>query len=350
MRFLLLVLLPLLLSAFDALPEHLPYYKLTTEKELLSIYKSKIEPHFTRGVDGYFSGENNVSIHYMLFRIPKEKGAIVVVNGRTEAIVKYKELIYDLNMNGYSVYLIDHRGQGFSGRMVKDKQMGYVDDFNNYVLDLHHFVVTKVKPLNPKHLYLLGHSMGGAIAVLYLEEFDDGFDAVVLNSPMLQPNLFTEKTTGLLCKFMELEKEKEVYAPGQKSYDEEENTFNDNLLTHSAIRFSIIHQELSEQPQAKIGGPSIGWIQNACKASDLAVENAGKIKVPLLILRGSDDKIVNPQAEDEFCRVVGKYCYGYEIEGAWHELLIEKDLYRSEAVSAILTFLDLVTVSSITAK
>ena len=341
MRFLLLLLFPLLLAAFDALPKHLPFYKLTTEKELTTIYNSKIESHFKQGLDGYFSGENNVSIHYMLFHVPHEKGAIVVANGRTEAIIKYKELIYDLNHNGYSVYLLDHRGQGFSGRMVDDKQMGYVDDFHNYVLDLHHFVVTKVKPLKPKHLYLLGHSMGGAISALYLEEFDDGFDAAVLNSPMLQPNLFTEKTSGLLCKLMKLEKEKEAYAPGQKSYDEEENPFDNNLLTHSAIRFKIMHEELSKHPKAKIGGPSIGWIQNACKASALAVENADKIKIPLLILRGSADKIVNPKAEDKFCEKA-ESCQGYEIDGAWHELLIEKDLYRSEAVSAILTFLDLV--------
>ena len=342
MRFLLLTLFPLLLAAFDVLPKHLPYYKLTTEKELTTVYKSKIEPHFARGIDGQFNGEKNVSIHYMLFRVVKEKGAIVVSNGRTEAIVKYKELIYDLNMNGYSVYLIDHRGQGFSGRMVKDKQMGYVDDFNNYVLDLHHFVVSKVKPLKSKHLYLLGHSMGGAIAARYLESFDDGFDAAVLNSPMLEPNLFTANSSGLLCELMKLEKDKEAYAPGQKSYDEEEILFDNNLLTHSAIRFKLVHQELSEHPKAKIGGPSIGWIQNACNASALAVENAGKIKMPLLIIRGSADQIVNPKAEDRFCNTIGKQCHGYEIKGAWHELLIEKDLYRSEAVSAIFTFLDLV--------
>ena len=346
MRFLLLLLFPLLLAAFDALPKHLPYYKLTTEQELPKIYKSKIEPHFTRGIDGYFNGENNVSIHYMLFRVAKEKGAIVISNGRTEAIIKYKELIYDLNHNGYSVYLIDHRGQGFSGRMVADKQMGYVDDFNNYVLDLHHFVVTKVKPLKSKHLYLLGHSMGGAIAARYLEEFHDGFDAAVLNSPMLQPNLFTANTSGLVCKLMKLEKEREVYAPGQKSYDDEDICFDDNLLTHSVVRFKLMHQELAEHPKAKIGGPSVGWIQSACEASNLAVENAGKIKIPLFIIRGSADKIVNPKAEDEFCSKVGKKCRGYEIDGAWHELLIEKDLYREEAVNAILTFLDLVSEES----
>jgi len=342
MRLLLFLVLPFLLHAFQALPEHLPYYALSTEKTLETEYKHSIEPHFARGIEGHFQGENNVSIFYMLFPVLKEKGAIVIANGRTEAIIKYKELIYDLNYNGYSVYLLDHRGQGFSGRMVKDVQMGYVEDFNNYVLDLHSFVVSTVKPLKSKHLYLLGHSMGGAIAARYLEMFNDGFDAAVLNSPMLQPNLFTANTSGLICKVMRLEKKQAVYAPGQTSYDLELSPFKNNLLTHSKRRFSIMREEMEEHPSAKIGGPSIGWIQQACIGSELAVENADKIEMPLLILRGSEDEIVNPKAEDEFCQKLGSKCIGYEIKGAWHELLIERDTYREEALSVILTFLDLV--------
>jgi len=339
--FLFLLLLPLSLFSFEALPENLPFYKITTEKELSKIYKKKIEPHFTRGEDSYFRGENNISIHYMAFTVFHERGSIVISNGRTEAIVKYKELIYDLNQNGYSLFLIDHRGQGFSGRMNVDQQMGHVDDFNNYIYDLHRFVTQKVKPRKPKYLYLLGHSMGGAIAVRYLEMFDDGFDATVLTSPMLQPNLFTANTSTLLCKVMALKKDKKRYAPGQKDYDKERVTFKDNLLTHSKLRFDIAHQEMAEHPYAKIGGPSVGWVQNACKASVLAVEEAEKIKVPLLVLRGSEDKIVNPKAEDTFCQSMGGLCRGYEIEGAWHELLVEKDRYRSETLQAILTFFDL---------
>ncbi|MGB5964890.1 MAG: alpha/beta fold hydrolase [Sulfurimonadaceae bacterium] len=338
----LLLLLSTWLLAFKALPEHLPHYKLTTEQELTQIYESMINRHFDQGIDGYFSGEHNISIHYMLFPIKDEKGAIVVSNGRTESIIKYKEFIYDLNQNGYSVYLIDHRGQGFSGRMAKDRQMGHVDEFNNYVLDLYRFVKTKVKPRKPKYLYLLGHSMGGAIAARYLEVFDGGFNAAILNSPMFQPNLYTPNTSGLLCKLIAFDSDITAYAPGEKAYDAKKIVFDDNLLTHSKSRFEIVNQEMQKYPKAKIGGPSVGWIQNACKGSAAAVKNASKITMPLLILRGSEDKIVNPKAVNDFCSMMGDDCHGYEIEGAWHELLIEKDLYRSEAISAILTFLDLV--------
>ena len=337
MRYLWL-LFPLLLGAFDALPEHLPFYKLSTEKTLQKNYKSHIEPHYTRGIDGSFVGENKIKIVYKLFPVSKEKGSIVISSGRTESMVKYKELIYDLNHNGYSVYILDHRGQGFSGRMVADNQMGYVDVFDNYAHDLHHFIVKKVKTRKPKHLFLLGHSMGGAIAARTLELYDDGFEAAVLSSPMLQPNLYTPNTSHLICNLMELKNKKEVYAPGQVSYDKGEHLFKKNLLTHSKLRFDISEAESLEHSKTKLGGPSVGWIQQACLGSDKTVKEASKITIPLLILRGSADEIVNPDAEDVFCKNVSGTCSGYEIKGAWHELLVEKDSYRVEVVSALLTF------------
>ena len=336
---LLSLLFPLMLGAFEALPEHLPFYELSHENRLQKIYKSQIEPHFTRGTEGTFVGENGVKIKYRLFPISSEKGSIVISSGRTEAMVKYKELIYDLNHNGYSVYIMDHRGQGYSGRMTKDTQMGYVDTFDNYAHDLHHFIVKKVKTRKPKHLFLLGHSLGGAIAARTLELYADGFEAAVLTSPMLQPNLYTPNTSNLICKLISLEKERKTYAPGQTTYDKEEHQFKGNLLTHSTIRFDVAKTESEEHPLTKIGGPSIGWVQQACLGSEKTIQEAYKIKIPLLILRGSEDKIVNPEAEDIFCKEIGTECFGYEIKGAWHELLVEKEPYREETVAAILTFL-----------
>lgn len=65
---------------------------------------------------------------------------------RIESYVKYAELAYDLFHSGFDVLIIDHRGQGRSGRMLSDPHRGHVDNFNDYVDDLTAFWQQEVLP------------------------------------------------------------------------------------------------------------------------------------------------------------------------------------------------------------
>ena len=192
--------------------------------------------------------------------------------------------------------------------MTQDSQLGHVNAFENYVLDLHTFVHKIVKPKKSQHLFVLGHSMGGAVTARYIEQYRDDFEAAILNSPMLEANLFTQNTTKLLCKVMTLKENTLEYAPGTHSYDESLNGYKENGLTHSRIRFAQMHKMFQEHPETKIGGPSVGWIQNACAISEKIMEDAQQIKTPLLLLRGTKDEIVNPKAEDLLCSGLGVQC------------------------------------------
>ncbi|MBA1432728.1 MAG: alpha/beta fold hydrolase [Epsilonproteobacteria bacterium] len=169
-------------------------YKFTTEKELEQKYETSISPYFYKHKLYHFATPDNVTIAYKIFSVTNPKAIIVISSGRTEGMVKYQELLYDLNRNGYSVYILDHRGQGYSERLVEDKKMGYVDNFFHYVDDLKFFVANYVPHF--KKRILLGHSMGGAIAALYAERYRDDFDALVLASPICEPSLLLPSMSG----------------------------------------------------------------------------------------------------------------------------------------------------------
>jgi len=313
-------------------------YKFTSQKELKANYFPTISPYYYAQKMHYFKSFDGLNIAYKIFEVQNAKATIVISSGRTEGMLKYQELIYDLNRNGYSVYIHDHRGQGNSERLLEDSQIGHVVKFENYVLDMHQFVKEIVH--KDKKLILLGHSMGGAIASLYVEEYPNDFDALVLSSPMHQPDLIASSITNFACNIIEKRQHDiDRYIIGEKSYDNGSVAFNENLLTHSNIRYEISKIAFDIEPSTKIGGPSVRWIQEACLGSEKSVQNANKITIPVLLIHAQNDMIVNSKPQKEFCKNAGNYCKGIQIDGAYHEILVEDDHMRDKALTAILDFI-----------
>src|SRR6201986_4234150 len=66
-----------------------------------------------------------------------ERGVCVLLNGQTEFIEKYFEVIDELRGRGFAVATMDWRGQGGSSRALSDdSRKGYVGDFAEYDSDL----------------------------------------------------------------------------------------------------------------------------------------------------------------------------------------------------------------------
>ncbi|HHQ4593273.1 TPA: alpha/beta fold hydrolase [Aeromonas veronii] len=318
-------------------------YQLTREADVPSLYQQTL-PDFWRqhAVEGEFKGKDGVTIRYAALRQAKVDRAILIVNGRVESYLKYQELAWDLWRQGYSLYLIDHRGQGMSDRMLNDQQKGYVDQFDDYVVDLKQFHDQIIMADQPAKLFLLAHSMGGAISARYLERWPDDIKAAVLSSPMLGINL------GGLPKWLAKGLASTIgtvggwigeppYGPGQGAY--QDHGFADNGLTHSQSRYQAFRQLYEQHPQIKLGGATAHWIYQGITGADAAIADAGAIKTPLLVLQAGNDSVVDNTAQDRFCTIAK--CEGgkpLHIEGAWHELFIESDDKRQPALTAMVDF------------
>ncbi|WP_317208291.1 alpha/beta fold hydrolase [Rhizobium halophilum] len=212
------------------------------------------------------------------------------------------------------------------------------DDFDNFVTDLKTFVDHEVKPGN-KRLFLLAHSMGGAIASIYLEKYGDDFSAAVFSAPMHQPDL--APIPHWACWLLKLGAG-QTYVWGYGPYLSRE--FNsDRELTGSRVRYEILkRRELDRHPQAQLGGPSLAWAYEACKAANRSIRDAGRIKVEVLLFQAGADRIVKNRGQRRFCERMNasryQSCILREIHGARHELLIEQDTYRDLVLGEMISF------------
>ena len=114
---------------------------------------------------------------------PEASADCVLVGGFAECIEKYFETIGDLTARGYSVWCLDWRGQGGSERPRRLPSRPRPRRFDRDAGELAAFTEKATSGRRPR--LLIGHSMGGATALLCLRRYPGLFDAAVLSAPML---------------------------------------------------------------------------------------------------------------------------------------------------------------------
>jgi len=315
--------------------------------------------HFwQQGLFASFTGCKGVRINYATFSQPENLKHLIICAGRSEGYLKYQELAYDFYKQGYNIYLIDHRGQGISQRLLSDKHKGYVESFDDYVDDLHIFVsdivnncINNRKENEKTKPYLLAHSMGGAIATLYMQRYPDSIKAAVLSSPMMAinsgvlPNFLAELLVKSVYKLNLLCSSSPWYFIGQKAYSSTE--FSKNVLTHCQQRYQDFNQLYNENVELQLGGVTPRWLVEALIAKINIFAQLAQLKTPLMVLQAGNDVVVDNQVQIEFCRALNQMnpavCpqqQPFIIKGAYHELLFEIDEYRDQAIAQTIAWFD----------
>ena len=71
------------------------------------------------------------------------QGTVLLLQGRTEFIEKYYEVVAELLQRGLSVITFDWRGQGLSTRLLDDPLKSHIADFSEFDADIA-CVVTRI--------------------------------------------------------------------------------------------------------------------------------------------------------------------------------------------------------------
>jgi lysophospholipase len=268
------------------------------------------------------------------------KGTVCVFTGRGEAIEKYFETVRDLRDRGFSVAVMDWRGQGHSSRRLRDPRKGYVRNFSDYEIDVDTFVQQVVLPDCPPPFFALAHSMGGAVMLRVAHAGKRWFDRMVLSAPMIDlPGHRTGFPARALLRTLRLFGQGGRYVPGGTEKLVGTEPFVTNPVTSDPVRYARNAAILEEDPTLGIAGPTVAWADEAFKAMHTfrRTHYPSEIRQPLLMLAASNDTIVSTPAIEEFAYHLRAGSH-LVIAGAKHEILQEQDRYREQFWAAFDAF------------
>ncbi|WP_311755567.1 lysophospholipase L2 [Proteus terrae] len=323
------------------------YSWLSREKQFSAFTNGVLLDFWGLREEGEFIGVDGAKIRYVHWRSPSHNKALVIASGRSESYVKYPEVAFDFFHSGYDVFLLDHRGQGLSDRLLEDTQKGHVEKFSDYIDDFSTFVDTIVLPFQYQHYFALAHSMGGAILAGYLLKQAHVFKAAALSAPMFGIKLPIPRWVAnfLVNRAEQSQSERNNYAVSTGKWFP--LPFILNVLTHSHERYRRYLRYYADFPELRLGGPTYHWMGESLKMGDWLIEHAGEINTPLLVLEAEHDKVVDNQELRAFCERYSQSRTREEkqklplvIEGAHHEILFEIDKLRSQALNEICEFYD----------
>jgi acylglycerol lipase len=232
----------------------------------------------------------------------------VIAHGVSEHADRYSHVAARLVGAGYGVYALDHRGHGRSEgkRAVLDRMARAVADLDT--------LIGMARAEHPGvELFLLGHSMGGAISLEYALEHQERIDGLVLSAPAaaLEAASPLQLAAGRVLS---------AVAPSLGVFAVDSSTIS---------RDPEVVRAYDEDPMVfhgKLPARTVSELAGAIKAFP---DRTPSLELPLLVMVGTADRLVPPDA----ARMVHERASSadkrlIEYDGLYHEILNEPEQDR----------------------
>ncbi|MBS4200086.1 alpha/beta hydrolase [Bacillus sp. FJAT-49732] len=237
------------------------------------------------------------------------KAVMVIVHGAMEHHGRYGWLIENWRLNGFHVIMGDLPGQGLTTRSSR----GHIHSFDEYIKEVYSWIKEAETFALP--IFLLGHSMGGLTAIRLLQNIKVEIKGVLLSSPCLglveYPSVpINALSVGLNWILPELKVNSLLDIDlVTRNDDIKERALNDSLYVTKV---------------------SVRWYRELLKAMKAAFTKLSNFpNVPLLVLQGGDDKIVNKtDVKNWFNQLTISEKLYKEWKNCYHEIFNEPERER----------------------
>jgi acylglycerol lipase len=272
-------------------------------------------------VEGKFAGAKGLEIYWQAWweQVPA-RAVVVISHGAGEHSGRYERPALALAEVGYPVYALDHRGHGRS-----EGRRALVDRLDNAAADLDLLIDLARREQPDVPLFLLGHSLGGTIALRYALRHQDKLDGLILSGPVAAielppaPVRLAAKALSAALPWMPAL----GVDPAVVSRDPAEvEAYRSDPLVH--------HGKLPVRTVAEIAA-----------ATEAFPEQVASLTLPILLVHGSEDRLAPVRGSRMVYERASSLDKTLEIyDGLFHEVLNELPEDRARVLADIIAWLN----------
>lgn len=254
----------------------------------------------------------NDKLFYQSWTPDAPRAVAVLAHGYAEHLGRYDHVAERLAKEGIAVVAIDHWGHGRS-----DGVRGFVPQFSVF-LDGMTSLLTHVKRTFPNlPRILIGHSMGGLIAVAHLLEAQSEYAGAILSGPAVKPAEPPSIVTRVVGNLLSL------LAPRAGILQLDSGAISRDPAVVAAYR---------DDPLVHTGKMSARLATEMLAAMTMVQNRAAEIKLPILIVHGGEDRLASPKGARELFEKLGSQDKEFhDFLGLYHEVFNEPE--RDEVLS-----------------
>ncbi len=225
--------------------------------------------------EGSFKTPQGATMYYQHWQPDgNPKAILLIVHGLAEHSGRYLNVVNALVPRGYAVYGLDHLGHGKS-----DGTRVFVERFSDFTgpLKMYFDMIQNWQPGKP--VFLVGHSMGGLIGSVYLLEHQDELQGAVLSAPAVKVSDTISPATITLGKILSgLLPKAGLLALDASAISK------DQAVVKAYVNDPLVY---TGKVTARLAAEMLAAMQRV-------TAEAGQIHLPLLLLQGSEDRLVDP--------------------------------------------------------
>lgn len=262
----------------------------------------------TKVMEGTVKGYKEITLYYRCW-MPAEcpKAVVVYCHGATLHSGFYGDMADCLVRGGYTIYAIDQRGHGKS-----QGQRCYIDHRNDYVLDIRKFIdhVHIVQP--DMKLFMAGHSMGGFIASIFASKYQNELAGLIIAGSGTMATTSSVSTVKLAWASLI-----SVLTPKLPVYQIDASGLSrDRTVLDAYWADPLIHHK-------KI---PVRWCAEQLRMLKELPRHVVKIKLPILIMHGSLDRLNLPEGSRKFYELVASADKTLKLyDGLYHDIFNEPE-------------------------